>query len=335
MTSPLLALPAALRAAGLDVLDIEGWQTRDRPGLFTPTGVLWHHTATTRRPPHDMPSLDVCIDGRSDLPGPLCQILVGRSGRLAVISAGRCNHAGAGGPLRGIPANDGNRYLVGIELENVGTVLDTGELAEPWPDVQVAAAVTATAVVLALLGETPDRVWSHRQWTPRKSDPRGIDMAAIRQRVAGRAGTKGTTDMPTTATEQALIGQWQQMLLDNGAALGDSGPARNGRDEQFGRLTLEASRVVLDHRNQLLGQVQRLQRDLASMEALAVDRGDKLIDAQQQAAAVATLAEDRARRIAELEALATVAALGPAVQAIVQELRATLNEVERRLGALR
>ena len=330
MTSPLLALPAALRAAGLDVLEVDGWQTRDRPGLFTPTGVLWHHTATTRRPPHDMPSLDVCIDGRSDLPGPLCQILAGRSGRLAVISVGRCNHAGAGGPLPGIPANDGNRHLVGIELENDG-------IGEAYPAAQIDAAVTATAVILALLGQTPDRVWFHREWTPRKPDPRGLDAADIRGRVAGRRRTTTSTEgtnMPTTATEQALIGQWQQMLLDNGAALGDSGPARNGRDEQFGRLTLEASKVILDHRNQLLGQVERLtagNAELAAKAEAAVGASMETIDRlRRELASMEALAADRGDRIAELEKQLTLAREVAGVD-IDAALRA-IHEAERALG---
>lgn len=322
MTSPLLALPAALLAAGLEVITVDGWQTRDRPGLFTPTGVLWHHTAGPRG--SDMPSIRTCIDGRSDLPGPLCQILAGRSGRLAVISAGRCNHAGAGGPLKGIPANDGNRHLVGIELENDG-------IGEAYPTVQVDAAVTATAVILALLGQTPDRVWFHREWTIRKPDPRGLDAADIRGRVAGRrtTSTEGT-NMPTTATEQALIGQWQQMLLDNGAALGDSGPARNGRDEQFGRLTLEASKVVLDHRNQLLGQVDRLRRELASMDALAADRAERVDQLLTSNADVSRRAEAASARIAELEQQLVAAKAGTTVD--VDAALALVHELERKLG---
>jgi hypothetical protein len=49
----------------------------------------------------------------------------------------------------------------------------------------------------------------------------------------------------------SLVQQWQEMLLANGADLGPS-----GADGQMGRLTLEASRVVHDHRNQLLAEAK-------------------------------------------------------------------------------
>lgn len=37
-------LPRLLRDAGLTVIEIDGWETRTRPGSTTFTGVLNHHT---------------------------------------------------------------------------------------------------------------------------------------------------------------------------------------------------------------------------------------------------------------------------------------------------
>ncbi|MEZ5409565.1 MAG: hypothetical protein R2761_16165 [Acidimicrobiales bacterium] len=68
---------------------------------------------------------------------------------------------------------------------------------------------------------------------------------------------KETTVPTTTPTSDAMVEQWQRMLLDNGARLGDAGPDRDGADGLFGRLTLEASKVILDHRNQLLATVEQ------------------------------------------------------------------------------
>ena len=63
-----------------------------------------------------------------------------------MLAAGRCNHAGVGGPYRlpdglVVPANDGNRWLYGIEKANNGL----GELATEAHD------YAADAVFRALL----------------------------------------------------------------------------------------------------------------------------------------------------------------------------------------
>lgn len=176
MTAHLPDLAATLRAWGLTVVEVPGWQTRGRPGAFAPIGVLEHHTAAPDRT-KDAPSLGVCTDGRADLPGPLCQILVARSGICHLIAAGRCNHAGAGGPLGPIAAGDGNTSMVGIEAENDG-------LGEPWPDVQVDAIARASAAVLDLLDRPRWNCWGHKEWAPgRKPDPK-FDMAQFRAKVA-------------------------------------------------------------------------------------------------------------------------------------------------------
>lgn len=83
-----------LRSAGVQVVVEGDWLNRMRPGDFNPIGVLWHHTASTSSATNPHPALNICINGRSDLPGPLCQALVDYHGVFHVISAGRCNHAG-------------------------------------------------------------------------------------------------------------------------------------------------------------------------------------------------------------------------------------------------
>jgi hypothetical protein len=176
----MLELPTQLTKWGLDVTCEPGWETRAYHGRFNPVGVLIHHTGG--KPPRDMPSLWTVLNGRPDLKPPLCQILIGRSGKVHIIAAGRANHAGTGGPIAPpsgkptIPANDGNRYLVGIEAENDG-------LGEAWPPAQVDAVARATAAVLQLLGAPADCCWGHKEWTPRKPDPRGIEMAEFRALV--------------------------------------------------------------------------------------------------------------------------------------------------------
>ena len=112
-----------LRSAGLTVVETQGWASRGYAGqdLQDVRGVLWHHTATNRNAFNgsDAPTLNMCINGRSDLPGPLCNIVFGRNGTVYLVAAGVANHAGAGS-ASGIPTDMGNHYLIGIEMESSG-----------------------------------------------------------------------------------------------------------------------------------------------------------------------------------------------------------------------
>lgn len=116
-------LAGVLRSAGLTVVECAGWANRGYAGqdLQDVRGVLWHHTATNRARfnDSDAPTLSMCINGRPDLPGPLCNIVFGRNGTVYLVAAGVANHAGAGS-AHNIPANMGNHYLIGIEMESSG-----------------------------------------------------------------------------------------------------------------------------------------------------------------------------------------------------------------------
>ena len=78
-------------------------------------GVLCHHTTGPKV--GNMPTLNLLIEGRPDLAGPLAQLGLGRDGTFYVVAAGLCNHAGDGA-YRSIVA--GNTHLIGIEAENTG-----------------------------------------------------------------------------------------------------------------------------------------------------------------------------------------------------------------------
>lgn len=117
-------LPAFLRSKGLKVVETPNWITRGYDGqdLTDVRGVLWHHTATAsvRFSLTGAPTLDMCINGRSDLAGPLCNMVFGRDATVYMVATGVANHAGAGS-APGIPTDMGNHYLVGIEMESSGT----------------------------------------------------------------------------------------------------------------------------------------------------------------------------------------------------------------------
>jgi N-acetyl-anhydromuramyl-L-alanine amidase AmpD len=122
-----------------------------------------------------MPSLDIVTRGRSDLPGPLAQLGLGRDGTFYVIAAGRANHAGPGN-WKGITA--GNSSFIGIEAENQGVAGD------PWPAVQVDAYKRGVAAILKKLGADASMCCGHKDYAPnRKIDP-SFDMNAFRADVA-------------------------------------------------------------------------------------------------------------------------------------------------------
>lgn len=114
-------LANVLRAAGITVVEVEGWDGRGYldQDLASVDGVLWHHTAAGRNFYTDAPSLNICTYGRSDLAGPLCHIVLGRSGTAYLTAAGLANHAGRGSAY-GIPTDAGNWRLIGIEMESSG-----------------------------------------------------------------------------------------------------------------------------------------------------------------------------------------------------------------------
>lgn len=185
MTFSLIWLPNVLEAAGLKVALVEGWQNRGRNDVGKIFGVICHHTAGPKN--GNMPSLHLLINGRSDLPGPLAQLGLGRDGTYYVIAAGRCNHAGKG-MWQGVTT--GNTNFIGIEAEN------TGKVDDPWPAVQKDAYQRGVAAILKHLGRGPDFCAGHKEYAlpkGRKPDP-SFEMSPFRASVA--AIINGTAPPP-------------------------------------------------------------------------------------------------------------------------------------------
>lgn len=172
MSYALTWLPEVLEAAGLKVALVNGWQNAGRGEMGLVRGVLCHHTAGAAK--GNMPSLNLLIQGRADLPGPLAQLGLGRDGTFYVIAAGRCNHAGAG---QWHEVTTGNSSFIGIEAENCGTEQD------PWPAIQLEAYQRGVAAILTYLKQSDTRYCvGHKEYAlppGRKSDP-DFDMNAFR-----------------------------------------------------------------------------------------------------------------------------------------------------------
>jgi peptidoglycan hydrolase-like protein with peptidoglycan-binding domain len=176
MVMSLTWLPAVLETAGLKVARVDGWENRGRGDVGRILGIICHHTVGPRN--GNMPSLRTLIQGRSDLPGPLSQLGLGRDGTYYVIAAGRCNHAGRGN-WRGLTS--GNTNFIGIEAENTGGPDDS-----PWPPVQMDAYRRGAAAILRHVGRSADFCAGHKEYAlppGRKTDP-DFEMSAFRESVA-------------------------------------------------------------------------------------------------------------------------------------------------------
>ncbi|MGY3199685.1 peptidoglycan recognition protein family protein [Streptomyces sp. TE5632] len=267
MAPPLTAaqFAAALRAEGLVVVEHDGWEehSRNHAGPWGPLhGVMIHHTVT-RGP---QLTVDLCRDGYTGLPGPLCHGVITKDGRVHLIGYGRTNHAGLGDGdvLRAViaetslPADDesntdGNRHFYGFECENLGDGLD------PWPAVQLEAIERAAAAVCRQHGWNERSVVGHLEWQPGKSDPRGFTMADMRSRIGVRLGgaTPGASlpaprrpkvslsrlreaartnpGMPGTPVTYDGVRVWEAALVDEGLL------AKVRLDGHFGTDTQEAT----------------------------------------------------------------------------------------------
>jgi hypothetical protein len=91
-----------------------GWN-----GLY-PYANLGHHVAS-RASQGDTPFLWLVKEGRSDVPGPLCNGYLGFDGVARLITMDWANHPGEGGPWTvpgvTIPQNNGRPYIFGWECE--------------------------------------------------------------------------------------------------------------------------------------------------------------------------------------------------------------------------
>lgn len=192
-------LADALRDEGCKVKEYDGWKTRGRPastGEFNPYGVLQHHTGTKTSYDNPAPTLSTCVHGRSDLPGPLCQVMIGYDGTCHVIAAGRANHGGECNGNGPTSSGDANAQLVGFELDYSGSQAVSPEQGD--------AAVRAAAAVLRRFDNDASYCRGHKEtsttgkWDPGRhgsSDP-AYDMGEVRGYIQDRLNGSDGDDMP-------------------------------------------------------------------------------------------------------------------------------------------
>lgn len=168
----LTGLADIARGAGLDVVEVDGWENRSRnSGGYDdgrPWVVMWHHTASQTSPENDV---NYIVFGCPD--APVANLYLARDGTVWVCAAGATNTNGKGGPFpvsRGtVPLDSMNTYAVGVEIANNG-------LGEPWPAVQVDAMFALSLALTNALGLDETDIGTHVAWAPgRKIDPATAD----------------------------------------------------------------------------------------------------------------------------------------------------------------
>jgi hypothetical protein len=176
-----------LRDADVPFVMMDGARTRGVRGRgLVVRGVVWHCTVT---PPtmSDKRVAELLRDGHSTLSGPLSQVGVRRSGVWDIIALGRCNHNGYG--------EWGNDSL-GLEFYNTN-------MGEPFTAAQMETGERGTAAVLKHLGLPPAVTKGHKETDPnRKTDPRTVNMPAVRLRVHERMTNK----------ELFTVGQYEDIV---------------------------------------------------------------------------------------------------------------------------
>ena len=165
------------RRFGLTVEEYSGWTTRGNPS-FNPGGVLAHWTAGPCRAT-GRPSLNVVVNGRSGLPGPLCNVYHDRNGICVIVAAGRANHAGDGG-YRGLA---GNSSVLGVESEQCNAGDRTQAQWDTYP--------VLLAALAAGIGRDASWVARHCDWTTRKIDINDWPLPDLQAQTATALATGG------------------------------------------------------------------------------------------------------------------------------------------------
>ena len=236
-------LPDLLRAEGLNVVEVDGWQTRGRPastGDFTPVGVLWHHTGAydgLNDAQSDRAYADWLFKtGRTDLPAPLCQLSISAEGTVYVGAAGRANHAGKAKSSGTVAAGDGNRLYVGVECMNSGK--------QGWGRPQYDAMVTTGVVLARLLGTSVQTQRGHRETSVTgKWDPGMLDMDKFRADIdAALDGPKPRQGLPSPRERMADRIEHEADLAEKAGAVREAELGRAAaRDLRDGTTKVAAS----------------------------------------------------------------------------------------------
>ena len=235
-------IPAALRKRGLKVEVVPGWETRGS-SIFDPKGVGAHWIGGVRNAT-GRPGLSTVVNGRPDLPGPLCNVYLDRNGVAVVVAAGRANHFGYG-VWKGLT---GNSKFFGLEPEARDAADFTAAQRKAYP--------LACAALLDVINQKDaSYVASHSEYAlpkGRKSDINGYTIdslraqtqAVIRGQVVPAATTVKPKPVATTKSDPSKMQSWTNQ--PNGSTTFPSDYAILVVDGGFGKLTVGAIQILME-----------------------------------------------------------------------------------------
>lgn len=243
-----------------------GWDVRGNGMAANYEGGLVHHTAVASSESRPFPGRTLLIQGRSDLPGPLCNVAGPwcrpDAPRLHVISARPANHAGrSGGRSMGpLPVTASfNACVFGLEIDYSGVA--------PMAPGQYRAALIFARAVADVLGRSTEYVRAHAEtsvtgkWDPGYAMNRTIDMAAFR-RDAANLSTAAQEDDDMTPDQDRLLRELHGVLFS-----GTSATPRNL--SVYGRL-VDVQTALTNALPVLLSDAQRADTDPQVIAAAVV-----------------------------------------------------------------
>jgi len=239
------------------VVAMDGWKTRGHGDFKDVRGVMLHHTGGRA-------SAASIRDGRPDLAGPLSNLHIGMDGKVTVVAAGVCWHAGSGS-LPWVQTNMGNWYLLGVECEwpyRAG-INDRNQWSERWTDAQVIAMRDASAAMLGYLGYKEDRLTMHKTYAGAaqgKWDPGNMDLGWMQREVRkdidgfvfpgerpeGASIVVPSTPPPVQKPPVTVPGAWADILLYRGMP---------GPDAQVRELQRRLKAAYANSHGRLVGEI--------------------------------------------------------------------------------
>lgn len=220
-------LISALKKYGVPVVDMMG----PGRGTLEARAITVHDTVTGRM--NDQVAADFCKDGRTDVPGPLYNAVIGQEGQVFLLSLGRTNNTGKCNSDRCAQACKGKmpfeRELprplpddhVGANRSHYGIALRTAG-AGPYSPKQIEILPKVLAAYVEASGWSPDggaaSLIGHGEITSRKTDP-ALDMGEIRRRTRATLRQESVPTRAAAASEMvvgAIRRKWESLGGESG-----------------------------------------------------------------------------------------------------------------------
>lgn len=204
-------------------------------------GVISHHTAS-HISQGLTPLLALVKRGRTGVPGPLANGYGGRDLVYRILTMGKANHAGTGGPLslgQYVPKDYGNLYTWGTEYEGG---------YESWDDVPGMRDFMArsNAALLEYFGFGLEAHGEHKTWAPtRKIDRLNYTTQSGRDEIAAVLNGGAVTPLPVVVNQPQPVGTSPWAGKDPNASYANGSRVLRlysaGTDVQFAQRTVGAT----------------------------------------------------------------------------------------------